>query len=75
MIMSIANGVWHNASIDPPPEGERVLCVKLPKSGRKDICFGSWYKPSNLYPFGHWVTSGSCSNVIYWMPLPKIPES
>lgn len=72
--MSIRNGVWHNPVFDLPPAGERVLCVKLPKNGNKDLCFGAWYPPSDLYPEGHWTTSGSCNNVIYWMPLPGIPE-
>ena len=65
---------WHNVKTDPPTPGVRVLCVKLPKNGHKDLCFGAWYEPSDIYPEGNWVTSGSCNNVIYWMPLPKIPE-
>lgn len=73
--MSMKNGVWHSAELTKPPEGERVLCVKLPKNGNKDLCFGAWYGPSKADPAGRWVTSGSCSNVILWMPLPKIPET
>ena len=64
---------WHDAKLDPPPCSDRVLCVKLPKNGNKDLCFGAWYPPDDLYPEGHWTTSGSCNNVIFWMPLPEIP--
>jgi len=71
--MSIRNGVWMNAEQTKPEPGVRVLCVKLPKSGIKDYCFGTWYAPNEYYPEGHWVTNGSCSNVILWMPLPRIP--
>lgn len=70
--MSITNGVWHNAKVDLPKDSERVLCVKQPKNGHVDYCFGAYYKDRQ---FGTgWVTSGSCDNVIYWMPLPKIPK-
>lgn len=70
--MSAKNGVWHDAKLDPPPDSERVLCVKQTKNGNKDICFGA-YCAWRDYGTG-WVTSGSCDNVIFWMPLPKIPE-
>lgn len=72
--MSVKNGVWHNATLDLPEDGKLVLCIKQNKKGFRDICFGRHYSPDDTYPDGHWVTSGSCSNVIYWMPAPEIPE-
>lgn len=70
--MSFMNGVWHNAKIDTPPDGLRVLCIKQTKNGNRDYCFGAYYE-DRQHGTG-WVTSGSCDNVIYWMPLPKIPD-
>lgn len=70
--MSAKNGVWHDARIDLPPDSQRVLCIKLPKNGHMDYCFGAYY-PDKTYGTG-WVTTGSCDNVIYWMPLPKMPD-
>ena len=65
---------WFNPAFDLPPEGVRVLCVKETKNGNRDLCFGAWYGPSETYPDGHWVTSGSCSNVVHWTLLPKMPK-
>jgi len=71
--MSVKNGVWMNANITKPTEGQLVLCVKQTKNGIMDYCFGRWYGPNDYYPDGHWTTSGSCSNIVLWMPLPRIP--
>ena len=65
-------GTWHNAALDKPKDGERVLCVKENKAGRRDLCFGTHWE-GREWDDG-WVTGGGCNNVIYWMPLPKIPE-
>jgi len=70
--MSTKNGVWHDARIDPPADGQRVLCVKENKAGRRDYCFGCRWEDRS-YDDG-WVTGGGCNNVILWMPLPEIPE-
>lgn len=70
--MSVVNGVWHDAKIDPPKDNGYVLCVKQTKNGAKSICLG-YYDPERTYGIG-WVTTGSCNNILYWMPLPKIPE-
>ena len=74
--MSLVNGVWHDARIDPPENGKQVLCVKQTKNGTRSLCFGSYWRErqhNELFD-DRWVTTGSCNNVLYWMPLPKIPE-
>ena len=74
--MSILNGVWHDARLDPPPDSAQVLCVKENKKGYRSLCFGSYWPErghTDLYD-DRWVTGGGCNNVIFWMPLPKIPE-
>ena len=65
-------GTWHNAQIDLPKDGELVLCVKETKNGVRSLCFGSHWS-DRKFDTG-WVTSGSCNNILYWMPLPKFPE-
>lgn len=70
--MSTVNGVWHDALLDPPPDGQRVLCVKENKKGLRDYCFGARWS-EHQWDNG-WITGGGCNNVILWMPLPKIPE-
>lgn len=78
--MSIVNGVWHDAKIDLPESHVEVLIVKQLKSGQRNIGIGYCipeYKRRD-YVTGqemtepYWVCGG-CNNVIYWMPLPKIP--
>lgn len=64
--------VWHNAQIDLPKDGEQVLCVKETKNKVRSYCFGAHYS-TRTWDNG-WVTSGGCNNVLYWMPLPKMPE-
>lgn len=80
--MSIANGVWHNAIVDPPNSAKdinkTVLIVKANKSGERMITFGS-YNASTYHPIsgkwdGAWSTNNGKGTVLYWMPLPKIPE-
>ena len=68
--MSVKNGVWHNAKVDLPPSGEMVLCVKE-KAKIRSLCFGSYW-PGRPWNDG-WITGGGSDQVIYWMPLPKIP--
>ena len=72
--MSIVNGVWHNALMDPPGVGyvnDAVLSVREIGQGSRayrkiDI---SIYSAAENKP-GSWNKRG----VILWMPLPKIPE-
>lgn len=72
--MSTKNGVWHDAKLDPPPDGQRVLAVKQNKAGNRDYCFGSRWESHKQYGNDGWITGGGCNNIIYWMPLPKIPD-
>lgn len=63
---------WRNAKIDKPESGDVVLAVKENKTGRRSICLATWYKDRDWAD--GWVTTGGNNNVIYWTPLPKIPE-
>ena len=65
--------VWHNVPIDMPKYGEEVLAIKETKSGVRSFCFATLF-PADKYGPEHWVTGGGCTNVIYWTPLPKMPE-
>ena len=79
--MSIKNGVWHNAKIDLPESHVQVLAVGQLKSGQRKICLAYCipeYKHHDYYTGEdvvepYWVCGGN-NNIIYWMPLPKIPE-
>lgn len=79
--MSIKNGVWHNALMDPPASNVTVLAIKQLKDGRRNICLAycirdySWKNPATgaVVTEDKWVCGGN-NNIIYWMPLPKIPE-
>ena len=60
--MSIKNGVWHDAKMDPPGAdyvNKPVLAVRIIGTGKAPSC--TWD--------GKWNKRG----VILWMPLPKIP--
>ena len=80
--MSIVNGVWHDAKIDLPPGHQDVLVVKQLKSGQRSIaiayCIPNYertdWKTGEKTIEPYWVCGGN-NNVIYWMPLPKIPEN
>lgn len=73
--MSIKNGVWHDAVTDPP-HGDQinktVLIVKANKSGQRSITFGA-YMASTQWE-GTWTTNNGKGTVLYWLPLPEIPE-
>lgn len=67
---------------DMLPEDDRtVLAVKQLKDGRRDICIArcipdyEHYDPDTKQHVRspYWVCGGN-NNIIYWMPLPEIPE-
>ena len=72
---------WHNAKIDLPKNAELVLAVKELKNGTRDICLArcftdyEYYDPKTklIMSMPKWVCGGN-NNIIYWTPLPKIPE-
>ena len=76
------SGTWINAELEQPKNNDTVLCVKQLLNGRREICLGRWHADLQEYDYkimrvvrqGRWVTGGGNNNVLYWMPLPKIPE-
>ena len=79
--MSLKNGVWYDAVLDPPGTehiNKHVLIVKENKAGDRSISFGAYmsstYKPMAKRWEGSWTTTNGKGKVLYWMPLPKIPE-
>lgn len=80
--MSVKNGVWHNAALELPPNHEQVLIVKKLKSGVLQIGLGYCIPDYHYHDYytdtdrvgPYWVCGGN-NNVVYWMPLPKIPEA
>lgn len=64
-----------------PDEDERVLAVKELKNGRREITIAScipnyqyrnkWTGEIKTAPY--WICIGTNRNIIYWMPLPKLP--
>lgn len=78
--MSIKNGVWSDAELDPPRAEEMnkpVLIVKESKSGDRTIAFGSYnghVHPGETCPAGTWSTNNGKGHVLWWMPLPRIPD-
>lgn len=77
---------WFSVKEKLPDNEKTVLAVKELKSGRREICLAYCIKGyEQIYmdslsgglkkrtEKAHWVTNGS-SNILYWMPLPEIPE-
>jgi hypothetical protein len=79
--MSVKNGVWHDAHLDPPESNTVVLAIKQLKNGTRDICLArcfrdyAWRNPATgvIITEDRWCCGGN-NNIIYWMPLPEIPE-
>lgn len=75
--MSLKNGVWHDAKQDPPGAdhiNRPVLVVRETSSGISiDIAiYNSWVMRAPGCKWeGKWNKKGS---ILYWMPLPEIPE-
>ena len=75
------SGTWINAKLELPKNHQTVLAVKELKSGQRDICIAYCipeytrkdYATGETVTEPYWVCQGN-NNIIYWMPLPKIPE-
>lgn len=80
-MMDAKYGVWFESSTALPPDNVAVLAVKETKNGNRDLCFARYFADRPRYDaygdvigYGAWITSGSCNNIVYWMPLPEIPQ-
>jgi hypothetical protein len=72
---------WIDAKTYIPEDHVRVLAVKQLKDGRRELCLAycicEWTHhdvatgEDVIAPY--WVCGGN-NNIIYWMPLPSIPE-
>jgi len=73
--MSVINGVWHDAKLDPPKEEGKYLVAS--SSGK--VFTAHWYPPSENNKWqGHFNAGyrrpAPCGPVItHWMPMPKAP--
>ena len=66
--------VWHDAVLDPPGEqmdGQKVLIVKGNKEHMEIDTGRHWSFPGNG---PEWTVTCEILPVLYWMPLPKLPE-
>jgi len=77
--MSVKNGVWHDAMMDPPGAehvNKTVLVVKELKSGTRILGFGFFdcFCVGSMIWGGTWRTVSKPGKVLYWMPLPAMPE-
>ena len=75
-------GTWISVKDRLPEHAEEtVLAVKELKSGRREVCLArcirEWVytdpitKKKTKSPY--WVCGGN-NNILYWMPLPAMPE-
>lgn len=84
--MSLINGVWHDAKLDPPPIVEEdvrgnltlsadvlVVCVSHPDE-YKYVCIDKYSLSGKWLMAGVDFEDGTITEVLFWMPLPKIPE-
>lgn len=73
---------WMDAKTDLPENGVQVLAVKQLRDGSRDITIATCYhnhqyydmQTERYYHAPYWACSGN-NNIIYWMPLPEIPEA
>lgn len=78
--MSIKNGVWHDAKTDPPGAehiNRSVLAVRaILSSGKPHYRYDfAIYNASLMHaPSCTWDGQWNKKNVIFWMPLPEMPE-
>ena len=87
--MSVKNGVWHDAKLDPPPvDKERDFRGNISFSECVLVAVRHEYKDGTAWTDvwidqytkdGKWLVSDVPDNeltntVLFWMPLPKIPK-
>lgn len=78
--MSLKNGVWHDAELDPPRadyHGKPLLAVReigKGSEGYRKYDIVTFYAYLLHAPSCIWDGKYSKSGVIYWMPLPEIPK-
>ena len=68
--------MWHDAKLDPPGKAfdcETVLIVEKKQNGKKQINFGKYVYEYAGIP-SRWVTYAGKTEVLFWMPLPKMPK-
>lgn len=72
---------WIKASEQLPPDESVVLAVKELRNGTRDVCLArcqrgyKFYDPETRRSWtGPYWTCGGNNNIIYWMPLPAMPE-
>ncbi len=68
-----------DAKTDLPENGVPVLAVKQLRNGSRDITIAICYRDYDIetgeYRYGPYWACGGNNNIIYWMPLPEIPEA
>lgn len=75
------SGTWIDVSEALPLDKVDVLAVKQLKNGDRSICIANCIREYEHFDYvrqkkvvePYWVCGGN-NNIIYWMPLPKIPE-
>ena len=72
---------WISVKDKLPEDQVTVLALKQLKDGRRDICLARCILECEHYDYEkranvkspYWVCGGN-NNIIYWMPLPELPE-
>ena len=72
---------WISVEDRLPENGETVLAVKQLKDGRRNICLAYCIREHEHFDVEtetkvkspYWVCGGN-NKIIYWMPLPGLPE-
>ena len=73
---------WRSVNDELPEDGVTVLAVKELKSKQRYICLARCIRNYEHYDYatktthiGPYWTCGGNHNILYWMPLPAIPEA
>ena len=72
---------WISVNDRLPEDSNTVLVAKKLKNGSMSVDFGRYFERYTVYDRSIrattekplWETRGN-SNVMYWMPIPKVPE-